>query len=752
MPRWIAFDGAPTVKLLLETVDATSSPCSAWQTFTFRLAPPSSPRSTSKGVRAGQDEGRRGTADDGRTGGQQGAGEPAQVWDVTSSQFADADISRRGDEAEAVPPSETDEDTLLRVRKRPRRRSTPSQESSEPVKEEARDDFEGESRMSVMLPPLTQRRRRSTLFPPTQTANDITTSTLPPTAPLPDITAASTNCYGDDSYAATQSIGGISLGPPPQFSWHVHQLVPLDQLRGRLANQKKRYAKFSVLTCVLTFDKRDTKAGSLTEVVLVDSTGQTATLVLWKESGDEIARAIQRGDVIFVENLAIKEYNGKIQLSFSDRESQLGICWRTHITEDADYDYRFPEAWRHDIPQANAVLREADPTSLAATILRFTSLVRSRLPAQARTVSLPVRRFALPAAPLAMPPKRTSSKRAAVDETTAAKEDKEVQAKAEEDSPLSELSGSEKEAAPKKKRAKKPPVTPLDPSVPTNKEVPEDLSSFPRPPEGCVRISAWNVAGLRASEKKGFSRYVNAEDADILVVTETKTPELSLPALDDRYEYRYWGDHVKKGHAGTAIFSKIKPLNVSKGFQASEEVTAADSEGRMITLEFENSYVVGTYVPNAGNGLKTLPEKEKWNRAFETYLRELDAKKPVIWCGDLNVVPTPTDIRNWKTNYNKSAGCTDAEINGFKAQLNPEEGSGHKRLVDVWREKHPDLEGHYTYYSYKFQCREKGIGWRLDYQVVSERLLPKVKACEIRAEIWGASDHVPIVLDIEGPL
>ncbi|BGP06056.1 hypothetical protein JCM10049v2_001875 [Rhodotorula toruloides] len=351
-----------------------------------------------------------------------------------------------------------------------------------------------------------------------------------------------------------------------------------------------------------------------------------------------------------------------------------------------------------------------------------------------------------------MPSKRTSSKRAAVDEVTAANEDKEVQAKAEEDSPLSELSGSEKEEAPKKKRAKKPPVTPLDPSVPTNKEVPEDLSPFPRPPEGCVRISAWNVAGLRASEKKGFSRYVNAEDADILVVTETKTPELSLPALDDRYEYRYWGDHVKKGHAGTAIFSKIKPLNVSKGFQASEEVTAADSEGRMITLEFENSYVVGTYVPNAGNGLKTLPEKEKWNRAFETYLRELDAKKPVIWCGDLNVVPTPTDIRNWKTNYNKSAGCTDAEINGFKAQLNPEEGSGHKRLVDVWREKHPDLEGHYTYYSYKFQCREKGIGWRLDYQVVSERLLPKVKACEIRAEIWGASDHVPIVLDIEGPL
>ncbi|BGP30090.1 hypothetical protein JCM10296v2_001842 [Rhodotorula toruloides] len=360
MPRCIAFDGAPTVKLLLETVDAASPPRSAWQTFTFRLAPPSSPRSTSKGGRGGQDVGRRRTAGEGRGGGQQGAGEPAQVWDVTSSQFADADISRQGDEAEAVPSGETDEDTLLHVRKRPRRRSTPSQESWEPVKEEAGDDFEGESRMSVILPPPTQLGRRSTLFPPTQNAHEFTTSTFPPTAPRPGITAASTDFYGDDSYAGTQSIGGISLGPPPQFSWHVHQLVPLDRLRGRLANHKKRYSKFSVLACVLTFDKRDTKVGSLTEVVLVDSTGQTATLVLWKESGDEIARVIQRGDVIFVENLAIKEYNGKIQLSFSDRESQLGVCWRTHITDDADYDYRFPEAWRHDIPQANAVLREAE--------------------------------------------------------------------------------------------------------------------------------------------------------------------------------------------------------------------------------------------------------------------------------------------------------------------------------------------------------------------------------------------------------
>lgn len=150
MPRWIVFDGAPAVKLLLETVDAPSLPASGWQTFTFRLAPPSSPRSTSKGVRVGQVAERHGTAGNGSVGGLKGAGEAAQVWNVTSSQFADADVSRRGEEAQAVPSSELDEDTFLRVRKRPRRRSTPSQESSEPVKEEARDDFEGESRMSTL--------------------------------------------------------------------------------------------------------------------------------------------------------------------------------------------------------------------------------------------------------------------------------------------------------------------------------------------------------------------------------------------------------------------------------------------------------------------------------------------------------------------------------------------------------------------------------------------------------------------------
>ncbi|GAA5858079.1 hypothetical protein JCM5353_005011, partial [Sporobolomyces roseus] len=260
-----------------------------------------------------------------------------------------------------------------------------------------------------------------------------------------------------------------------------------------------------------------------------------------------------------------------------------------------------------------------------------------------------------------------------------------------------------------------------------------------------------------------FSKYVEAEDADILVLTETKCDHLSLPSLDDRYPYRYWGTHHKKGQAGTAIFSKLEPINVTKGLPTTEpEIKQKESEGRIVTLEFEKTFVIGTYVPNAGQGLKTLPEKASWNKSFETYLRQLDSTgKSIIWIGDINVVPGQKDIRNWKTNYNKSAGCTDTEIDGFHRQLRlaseegDEEGQEKKKykLVDVWRErKGQDLEGHYSYFSYKFQCRSKGIGWRIDAVITSQRLLEKVKQCEIRQSIYGASDHVPIMLDIEGPL
>lgn len=129
-----------------------------------------------------------------------------------------------------------------------------------------------------------------------------------------------------------------------------------------------------------------------------------------------------------------------------------------------------------------------------------------------------------------------------------------------------------------------------------------------------------------------------------------------------------------------------------------------------------------------------MPRKQAWNAAFEAYVRELDAKKPVVWVGDFNVVLTDSDIRNWKTNYEKSAGCTSIEIDGFNSQLNPPDGSGHAKLIDTWRVLHPDTVGHYSYYGYRFQCRSKGIGWRLDYNVVSERLMPRVKQSEIRLD------------------
>ncbi|KAL8293095.1 hypothetical protein RQP46_000789 [Phenoliferia psychrophenolica] len=309
-----------------------------------------------------------------------------------------------------------------------------------------------------------------------------------------------------------------------------------------------------------------------------------------------------------------------------------------------------------------------------------------------------------------------------------------------------------------KKKAKKPaakkaavPVAPLDASLPVNTVFPVDLKPFTPKADGSVRIAAWNVCGIKACEKKGLIAYVVAEDADILVLTETKTGEPSIAELSERYPHRYWGVDPKKGNAGTAVLSKLEPLEVTFGFPDSTE-PQAESAGRIVTLEFEKTYVVGTYVQNAGQKLATLDKKEAWNVAFEKYLRILDAKKPVIWTGDLNVVPTERDIRNWKTNYNKTAGCTDSEINAFNAQLNPPVDSGHKKLVDVWRHLHPDLEGHYTYYSYRFQCRVKGIGYRLDFFVLSEQLVEKVKQCEIRLEVYGASDHVPVVLDIEGPL
>ncbi|GAA5965259.1 hypothetical protein JCM3765_006376 [Sporobolomyces pararoseus] len=378
-----------------------------------------------------------------------------------------------------------------------------------------------------------------------------------------------------------------------------------------------------------------------------------------------------------------------------------------------------------------------------------------------------------------MPPRSKS--------TTASSSSSSSKVEKKKRSPSSDLSeeepinsDKEEEEPPKKKKQKKKepavkkgPVTPIHPELPNNTTLPDPLEPFPKPfnhEKGVLRISSWNVAGLKACEKKGFSKYVEAEDADILCLNEHKSQqEFKIDSIDSRYPYRYWGIHHKKGQAGVSIFSKIKPLNVTKGipppFSSTQEEeveegkvrgpSQEESKGRIITLEFENNYLIATYVPNAGQGLKNLAEKAAWNKTFENYLFDLDSKKPVIWIGDLNVVPTELDIRNWKTNYNKSAGVTDTEIKGFKSQLKgppPTPEGGERGFIDVWREKNPNVIGNYSYFSYKFQCRSKGIGWRIDFAIVSKRIFEKVETCEIRQSIYGASDHVPIVIDIQGPL
>ncbi|KAF8892448.1 Endonuclease/exonuclease/phosphatase, partial [Infundibulicybe gibba] len=291
---------------------------------------------------------------------------------------------------------------------------------------------------------------------------------------------------------------------------------------------------------------------------------------------------------------------------------------------------------------------------------------------------------------------------------------------------------------------------------PTNKVLPDTIL-FPAREQGTLRISSWNICGLAASVKKGFKAYVEAEDPDVLVLTETKVNEPSVdPFLKDRFPYSYWSISSKKGYAGTAILSKHEPLSSTTTLPGHPDPGYV--KGRIVVLEFARCFVVGTYVPNAGTGLKTLPEKNLWNTHFTAYIRSLDARKPVIWTGDLNVAPTEMDLKNAKSNWNKTPGYTEAETTAFHNILNPPPSDtstsalpSTNKFLDIWRVLHP-TDRHYTYFSYRFNCRAKGVGWRIDMFVVSERFKNSVKACEIRSEIYGASDHCPLVLDIEGGL
>ncbi|KAJ7775072.1 Endonuclease/exonuclease/phosphatase [Mycena metata] len=285
---------------------------------------------------------------------------------------------------------------------------------------------------------------------------------------------------------------------------------------------------------------------------------------------------------------------------------------------------------------------------------------------------------------------------------------------------------------------------------PTNKVLPVTIV-FPERTPGTLRLATWNVCGLAASQKKGFKYYVEAEDPDILVLTETKVNNEPMDlALKARFPHCHWSISDKKTYSGTAILSKHKPLSVTTTLPGHPDPTLV--KGRIVTCEFENCFVIGTYVVNAGTDLKTLDQKKEWNIHFETYIRDLDKRKPVIWTGDLNVAPTELDLANPKPNWNKTPGYTEAETTAYKNILDPPESvPDAKKFVDIWRRLHP-TDKQYTYFSYRFNCRLKGIGWRLDMFVLSERIADRVKMCEIRSEIYGASDHCPLVMEIEGAL
>ncbi|KAK2466796.1 hypothetical protein APHAL10511_001054 [Amanita phalloides] len=305
---------------------------------------------------------------------------------------------------------------------------------------------------------------------------------------------------------------------------------------------------------------------------------------------------------------------------------------------------------------------------------------------------------------------------------------------------------TEEEHAPKKSRTE--PREETETGQPTNKVLPVDIKIPPRM-DNCLRLAAWNIASWGASQKKGFKNYVEAENPDILVLTELKLNDPPAdPALTNRFPHRYWSFSAKKSYSGTAVLSKIKPLDVT--YELPGHPDPASVKGRLITLEFPNTYLISTYVVNAGAELKTLDAKNQWNVHFTKHIRDLEKKKPVIWAGDLNVAPTELDLANPRKNWNKTAGYTEAETLAFQNIIMPPDEK-EPVFTDVWRKFHPK-DRHYTYFSYRFNCRVKGIGWRLDMFVASNQLLDRIKMCEIRSEIYGASDHCPVVMEIEGEL
>ena len=251
-----------------------------------------------------------------------------------------------------------------------------------------------------------------------------------------------------------------------------------------------------------------------------------------------------------------------------------------------------------------------------------------------------------------------------------------------------------------------------------------------------MRFISWNVNGLRACYGKGFEEAFRTLDADFFCLQETKMQEGQLDAAFEGYR-SYWNYAEKKGYSGTAVFTRREPLAVTYGLGAEEH----DREGRVITLEMEDFFLVTVYTPNSQDELRRLDYRMEWEDAFRQYLLGLDARKPVVVCGDLNVAHREIDLKNPKANR-RNAGFTDEERAKFQALLDA-------GFVDTFRYFYPDLEGIYSWWSYRFRAREKNVGWRIDYFLVSARLTERLQEAKIHTEIYG-SDHCPVevVLDL----
>ena len=250
-----------------------------------------------------------------------------------------------------------------------------------------------------------------------------------------------------------------------------------------------------------------------------------------------------------------------------------------------------------------------------------------------------------------------------------------------------------------------------------------------------MKLISWNVNGLRACVQKGFLDIFKELNADMFCIQESKLQEGQI-SLELEGHHQYWNYAIKKGYSGTAIFTRREPMSVAYGIGIEEH----DQEGRVITLEFAEFYLVTVYTPNSQSELARLDYRMRWEDAFLSYLKGLEEKKPIVFCGDLNVAHKEIDLKNPKTNR-KNAGFTDEERGKFSTLL----GQG---FIDTYRYFYPDQEGIYSWWSYRFQARKKNAGWRIDYFCVSESLKEKLVDAKIHTEIMG-SDHCPVELDID---